>query len=94
MDNMIRKIKIFSAAYSQDIPTLLRGMRAENCAKQFYDANISLAEFLTIDDTRLQSIGIEFEYQRKRILLGLLKFHGYPFSPKSLDLVSRKKQRR
>lgn len=69
-------------------------MRAEICAKEFYKANISLAEFLTIDDDRLQSIGIVFEYQRKRILHGLLKFHGHEFSPKSLEVVFDKKHKK
>ncbi|KAG4070491.1 hypothetical protein HA402_005723 [Bradysia odoriphaga] len=81
------------AAYSQDIPKMLRGMRVDNISKHVYESNISLADFLTIDDAGLQSIGIEFEYQRKRILLGLLKFHGHPFSPKSIELVSKKKQK-
>lgn len=69
-------------------------MRAEDCAKKFYDANISLEEFLTIDDNRLQAIGVNFEYQRKRILLGLLKFHRYAFSPKSIELVQPKKHKK
>lgn len=66
----------------------------ENCAKLIYESNISLADFLTIDDEGLQAIGIKFEYQRKRILLGLLKFHGHPFSPKSIDIISKKKQKK
>lgn len=73
---------------------MLRGMRVDNVAKKVYESNISLADFLTIDDAGLQQIGIEFEYQRKRILLGLLKFHGHPFSPKSLELVSQKKNKK
>lgn len=68
---------------------MLKGMRAENCIKQFHNAKVSLAEFLTIDDNRLQSIGIDFEYQRKRILQGLLKFHRHPYSPKSIEIVSK-----
>lgn len=81
-------------AYSQDIPRMLRGMRAENCAMQFYKANISLAEFLTIDDSRLQEIGVEYEFQRKRILHGLLKFHQYQFLPKSVEIISQRKHKK
>lgn len=64
-------------------------MRAENCGKQFYEAKISLPEFLTIDDNRLQLIGVEFEYQRKRILHGLLKFHKQEFSRNSIHIFSK-----
>jgi len=73
---------------------MLRGMRSENCTKQFYNAKLSLAEFLTIDDSRLQSIGIDFEYQRKRILQGLLKFHRHAYSPKSIETVSKNQNKK
>ncbi|KAJ6647860.1 Ankyrin repeat, SAM and basic leucine zipper domain-containing protein 1, partial [Pseudolycoriella hygida] len=76
-------------AYSQDIRRILQGMRADICAKHVYKAKMSLSEFLLVDEMQLQSIGIEFEYQRKRILHGLLKFHGHEFLPKSLKLVSK-----
>lgn len=87
-------MEIFSAAYSQNIPKMLRGMRAENCTKQIYEANISLAEFLTIDDSHLQTIGIEYDFQRKRILHGLLKFHGHHFSPRSIEFISNIKHKK
>lgn len=38
----------------------------------------------TVTDKRLQEIGIEFPYHRKRILLGLLQFHERPWSVDSL----------
>lgn len=50
----------------------------------FYDGNVNLVEFLTITDKRLIELGIKFPYQRKRILLGLMKFHVAKYSQNAL----------
>lgn len=50
----------------------------------FYNEKINLVEFLTTTDKRLEEIGIKFPYQRKRILLGLMKFHVAKYSRNSL----------
>lgn len=63
---------------------MLSGMRANRVEYKFYEAKIGLPEFLTITDERLQQIGIEFPYHRKRILLGLLRFHEHAWSKDSL----------
>lgn len=63
---------------------MLHGMRVADLEYKFYLAKISLPEFLTITDARLQEIGIEFPYQRKRILFGLLRFHSKAWSKSSL----------
>lgn len=63
---------------------MLHGMRAEQVEYNFYENFIGLPEFLTITDKRLQEIGIEFPYLRKRILHGLLKFHEKSWSRGSL----------
>lgn len=63
---------------------MLHGMRCEDIEYKFYQSQISLPEFLTITDDRLQEIGITFPYQRKRILLGLLRFHEKAWSKSSL----------
>lgn len=62
-------------------------MRAKRVEYKFYEANIGWPEFLTITDERLQQIGIEFPYHRKRILLGLLQFHERPWSNESLPMI-------
>lgn len=50
-------------------------MRAVEVEYKFYESSVGLPEFLSISDERLREIGIEFPYQRNRILLGLLRFH-------------------
>lgn len=63
---------------------MLYGMRANSVEYKFYEAKISFPELLTITDERLQQIGIDFPYHRKRILLGLLQFHQRPWSKDAL----------
>lgn len=65
---------------------MLHGMRANRVEYKFYEAKIGLPEFLTISDERLQQIGIDYPYHRKRILLGLLQFHERPWSKTALTI--------
>lgn len=74
----------YSPPYSPDIYAMLHGMRADQVEYKFYEASVGLPEFLSITDARLRQIGIEFPYQRKRILLGLLRFHDKAWSKNSL----------
>lgn len=80
----------FRPPYSPDIYSMLSGMRATQLELEFYKSNIGLPEFLTITDQRLREIGVEFPYQRKRILLGLLRFHEKTWSQKSLPVPKLK----
>lgn len=77
-------IRARSTAYMPDVFTLLGGMNSSNLEHTFYSAKVSLADFLLITDERLKEIGVEFPYQRKRILLGLMKFHVAKYSADSL----------
>lgn len=65
---------------------MLHGMRAKHVEYKFYQANIGYPELLNITDERLQQIGIDFPYHRKRILLGLLQFHERKWSKDSLTI--------
>lgn len=58
-------------AYFPDIFSMLYGMRCENYAPLFFQEQISLEEFLSITDDKLEKMGVTFPFQRKRILLGL-----------------------
>lgn len=53
---------------------MLRGMDCEEFLTQFSQANLSLEQFLTIDDSKLEEIGIPLPYQRKIIFIGLHNF--------------------
>lgn len=77
--------------YFQEIYALLYGMRGEKFLGAFAEHNINLHEFLTITDSRLAEIGIKFPFQRKRIHLGLIKFHGYPWHKSSIPKVDLSK---
>lgn len=67
---------------------MLDGMGVQSAQYKFYEANMGLPQLLTVTDERLQEIGIEFPYHRKRILLGLLQFHARPWSNDSLTIPS------
>lgn len=77
-----------SPDYFQEINPLLYGMKMDKFLGNFAKANISLQELLTISDARLEEIGIAFPFQRKRIHLGLIKFHGYPWHKSSIPKVN------
>lgn len=62
-------------------------MESSQYLANFSDFGISLMEFLTITDSRLKDIGVELPINRKKILLGLLKFHIHPWAPNSIHMV-------
>lgn len=66
------------------------GMRSTSVEYKFYEARVSLPQLLTMNDRWLKEIGIEFPFQRKRILLGLLKFHAQSWTKTSLHIPNRK----
>ncbi|KAK5649330.1 hypothetical protein RI129_000359 [Pyrocoelia pectoralis] len=70
-----------------DIFTMLYGIRCENLQTLFSDTN--LLSFLSSTDDSLLKLGVTMPYQRKRILMGLNKFHKHLFKKKSLPIVPR-----
>lgn len=67
-------------------------MHVEHLLPYFAEAKITLGKFLTLRDEDLKEIGIKYSYERKRILFGLLKFHGRAFSRKTIPLVDVNKE--
>ena len=61
--------------YCPDIGLLLYGSTSEGYLQKFSENNFTLEQFLTLTDEKMQEIGIEFPFVRKRIMLGLLRFH-------------------
>lgn len=59
-------------------------MRVSDLDIAFFKAKISLSELLCATDESLQQIGVNFPFQRNRIVLGLLKFHEKRFVTTSL----------
>lgn len=74
--------------YFPEIEPILYSVRMEKFIDNFARAKISFEEFLCITDKRLKQIGILFPFQRKRILLALLKFHRAPWTKASVDVLS------
>lgn len=76
--------RLSSPAYFPDVATLLKAMNCEEFIPKFALARVSLEEFLSISDERMEEIGIEFPYQRRRIKFGLFKFQKTRWSNESL----------
>lgn len=72
-----------------DIFGILEALKSECTIKQVYENNLSLLEFLSVNDEKLQQIGVKLPFQRNRILNGLYRFHKQPFNPKSLHIVQK-----
>ncbi|CAG9833964.1 unnamed protein product [Diabrotica balteata] len=70
-----------------EICNILCGLKSEKLIKHFADKNINLKQFLSMNNSELEDIGIKMPYQRYRILSGLHKFHKHPYHPKSMHIV-------
>lgn len=84
MDKYISFTPFNSPSYFPDIVTMLRGMDCEDFISNFSEEKMSLEEFLTIDEKRLEEIGITMPFQRKMILFGLHKFFKGKWTNKSI----------
>lgn len=71
-------------AYFPDIVSMLKGMDLERFVPLFSKANISLEEFLTLNDGKLAEIGIELPYQRQLILRKIQEFYSEKWSMNSI----------
>lgn len=65
-------------------------MRSEIVEYKLYEKRISILDLLTVSNDRLQRIGVDFPFQRKRILLGILRFHEQDWLKISLYIPKRK----
>lgn len=80
---------IFRPAYAPDVIQMMAGMRSNCLEYKFYESRVSFEQLLTINDGRLQEIGIEYPFQRKRILIGLLKYHEKGWTKGSLCIPKK-----
>ncbi|KAG5672790.1 hypothetical protein PVAND_002884 [Polypedilum vanderplanki] len=85
--------EIFVPPFFPDVVCLLNGMGFERFVPLFAKANISLEEFLTINDKRLEEIGIELPYHRRKILHKLQQFFNEKWNNKSIYLPPHIKYR-
>lgn len=64
-------------------------MSCEQYIPNFAQARVSLEDFLTISDERLQDIGVKLPFHRKLIQDGLIKFVSHHWSPTALFIPIR-----
>lgn len=65
-------------------------MRSKVVEYKFYESRISILDLLTVSNDTLEWIGVDFPFQRKRILLGILRFHEQEWLKISLYIPKRK----
>ena len=81
-----------SPAYFPDVVTMLNGMNGGLLINFFGQAEVTLEEFLLMDDLKLQEIGIIFPFQRKKVLQGLMQFHSQKWKKSSLQMFKYEDQ--
>lgn len=64
-------------------------MKSKVVDYKLYETRISILDLLTTNNDRLQRIGVDFPFQRKRILLGILRFHKQEWLKTSLYIPKR-----
>lgn len=65
-------------------------MKSKAVEYKLYETRISFLDLLTANNCRLHRIGVNFPFQRKRILLGVLRFHGQEWLKTSLHIPKRR----
>lgn len=65
---------------------MLQVLGSDSLLENFATSKISLMEFLTLTDERIEELGAVYPFQRNRIMCGLQKFHLNPWSPRSLKV--------
>lgn len=70
--------------YSYDVFQMLYGMNCEGLILNFDDANLSLQEFLSLDKEDLINIGVNYPYQRHKVLQGINRFFRRQWNAKSV----------
>lgn len=79
---------IFRPAFFPDIMNILHSLGSDSLLENFATSKISLMEFLTLTDNRLEDLGAIYPFQRNRIMYGLRQFHQKPWSPESLKIFN------
>ncbi|XP_050303429.1 ankyrin repeat, SAM and basic leucine zipper domain-containing protein 1-like [Anthonomus grandis grandis] len=72
--------------FFEDVCKILISVKCEHLIPLFKEKNVTLGQFLCMDDGELKRLGVKLPFQRNRILTGLHRFHKTPFHPKSLHV--------
>ncbi|XP_018322507.1 ankyrin repeat, SAM and basic leucine zipper domain-containing protein 1-like [Agrilus planipennis] len=75
--------------FFRDVCVMLYGMRCEQLINIFSKRNVDLLTFVTLNEKKLQDLDVILPYQRKKVMIGLYKFHKYPYRAKSIPIVSK-----
>ncbi|XP_017072759.1 uncharacterized protein LOC108109002 [Drosophila eugracilis] len=73
--------------YFQELNGILQSISVGNMVQYFAIARVSLAEFLIMDEQKLQEVGIEYPIYRQKILKGILDFHLHHWCNSSIARV-------
>lgn len=68
-------------------------MDCERFVNNFAEAGIPLSEFLTINDERMEAIGIDLQLERNIIKMGLHRFHEHNWKKTSIWIPSNFKNK-
>lgn len=68
---------------------MLLGMKCENLISTFQKHDVDLLTFLSLTQSKLQSLGITTPFQQQKIFNGLYKFHKHSYKKKSIPIVDK-----
>ncbi|XP_018791903.1 PREDICTED: uncharacterized protein LOC108970785 isoform X1 [Bactrocera latifrons] len=75
--------------YFQEINAILLSLNMDRFLEHFAKEQITLLDFLSMNDDLMEDIGIKYPIFRMKIMKGLLDFHLHHWSKKSIARVSR-----
>lgn len=75
--------------YFQDVNMILINMGMENLLEYFAKQKIALAQFLVMNDQKLEDVGIVYPIHRMKVLKGLLNFHLNQWTKRSIARVKK-----
>lgn len=87
LDNVYQNMKNYRPRFLRDILCMLYGMKCENYLHKFENSDIDLFRFLTMNENDLIKFGVEIPYMKRRILMGLHRFHIASFQQSSIPIV-------
>uniref|UniRef100_A0A336LL94 CSON009948 protein n=1 Tax=Culicoides sonorensis TaxID=179676 RepID=A0A336LL94_CULSO len=80
--------KPIAPPYFYRIREILIGLELEILHKPLAKADVSLPQLLTMNETKLEEVGVKLPILQKKLMLGLFKFHSHKWSKKSISSIT------
>lgn len=77
-------------SYFYRVREILNGLQLETLIPTLAKNGISLPQFLTMNEQKLQEAGIDLPILQKMVMHGLLRFHAYKWSKESVSSLTKK----